>query len=207
MNTTVEHQCSNVSICSSTYGEFENKYDEAANLGLSQDEYNVSINALSKAHQQNLKVVKNNIIRAALPIITAWIYVLNSGIQMRMRSPVSEDAPEFVQTMCRIADDMFWIQVACAIGIIPIVVFNAFFIQQDLREECKVALDEAARFENQKYERIKFHFVYSVDSTGVFAFLKNWMWKPTLIISTSDDEQTYTIIETTCENTPLITFM
>ncbi len=49
-----------VSICSSTYGEFENTYDEAASLGLAQDELElyVSINALSKAHQQNLTVVK-----------------------------------------------------------------------------------------------------------------------------------------------------
>jgi hypothetical protein len=92
-----------------------------------------------------------------------------------MRLPVSEDATELTQTLLRIAEDMFWIQVACAIGMIPFVVLKSFFVQQALREECKIALNEAVAFESHKYERIKFHIEYSAESTGVFAFLKNWM--------------------------------
>jgi NADH:ubiquinone oxidoreductase subunit 5 (subunit L)/multisubunit Na+/H+ antiporter MnhA subunit len=206
--TTVKHQFvkpPNASFFAPA--AFEDKYAEASTMGLTQDEYNNSLQIIADVHHKNLKRVQVNTLRVVLPTTTASLIlsVLSMVLTTQSNYFIRRNATEAMAAAHIALLVIVFVAVVLNIILIPLVWFLGFRAQRKIKEESKEALNSAADLESQKYNGVRFFMEYPPNNKGPFAFIANWMFKPTLVISTNDHEQPETTHQTIfTENAPLI---
>jgi hypothetical protein len=186
---------------------FEDKYTEASTLGLSQEEYKNSLQIISDVHQKNLKRVQTNMLLIVLACTTTSMFLTMFNMLLITQSNrlMQRDVTKAMIAAQIALLVIAFVVLVLSIPLITLVWLSGSRAQRKIKEESKEALNRATDLESQKFNGVRFFMEYPSDNKGLFAFVANWMFKPTLIISTNDYKQPETIQQTIfTENASLI---